>query len=220
MESAGAAAVELNLYAAPRDPGTPGAEVEQRHLEVLAAVREAVSVPVAVKLSPFLSSVGATAQALDAAGADGLVLFNRFIQPDIDVETMSVVPAPWLSSPEEGRLVRTWVALLRGRVGCSLAATTGVETSADVVAHLLAGADVVMTASAVLRHGPRYAAQLTDGLVAWLRRKGFRSVAEARGLLAVGADVDVAAHERAGYVRALRSARAAYGATPTGRPHR
>ncbi|HYN29530.1 MAG TPA: dihydroorotate dehydrogenase-like protein [Dermatophilaceae bacterium] len=214
MESSGAAAVEVNLYGAPRDPGTSSADVESRQLEVLAGVRSAVSVPVAVKLSPYLSSVGATAQALAAAGADGLVLFNRFIQPDIDVETMSVVPSSWLSTPEEGRLPRTWIALLRGRVGCSLAATTGVETSADVVAHLLAGADVVMTASAVLRHGPRYAGELREGLVEWLRRKGYRSVAEARGLLAVGSDVDVAAHERAGYVRALRSARAAYGAAP------
>ena len=115
--------------------------------------------PVAVKLSPYFSSTGEMALRLDEAGADGLVLFNRFLQPDIDPETLTVTPGVGLSSPAEGRLPRTWIALLRGRVRASLAATTGVETAADVAKYLLAGADVVMTASALLRHGPEYAAR-------------------------------------------------------------
>ena len=122
---------------------------------------------------------------LDEAGADGLVLFNRFLQPDIDPETLAVVPGVGLSSPAEARLPRTWIALLRGRVRAALAATTGVEDPADVAKYLLAGADVVMTASALLRHGPEHAAVLLDGLSDWMARKGFAAVDELRGLLAV-----------------------------------
>ena len=188
-----------------------GAAVEAQHLDILAAVKAVVSVPVAVKLSPFFSATGAMALALDAAGADGLVLFNRFLQPDVDVETQTVRSEVTLSAPAEARLPRTWIAILHRRVRASLAATTGVETGEDVVAYLLAGADVVMTASALLRHGPAHVATLTDQLSAWLERKGYGSVAEARGVLAVAADVDASAYERAGYVRALRDAQASYG---------
>lgn len=210
MESAGAAAIELNIYAIPGDLTVPGTAVEERHLEILTAVKAAVSVPVAVKLSPFFSAAGAMALALDAAGADGLVLFNRFLQPDVDVETQTVRPGVTLSSPAEARLPRTWIAILHQQVRASLAATTGVESGEDVVAYLLAGADVVMTASALLRHGPAHLATLTDELTGWLERKGYASVAEARGVLAVGADVDASAYERAGYVRALREAQGRY----------
>lgn len=211
MQSAGAAAIELNIYAVPGDLTVPGAVVEQRHLEILAAVKAVVSVPVAVKLSPFFSAAGAMALALDDAGVDGLVLFNRFLQPDVDVETQTLRPGLTLSSPAEARLPRTWIAILHQRVRASLAATTGVETGEDVVAYLLAGADVVMTASALLRHGPAHAATLLEELSAWLGRKGYASAAEARGLLAVGTEVDVPAYERAGYVRALREAQGSYG---------
>jgi dihydroorotate dehydrogenase (fumarate) len=138
------------------------------------------------------------------AGADALVLFNRFLQPDIDPEKLAVVPGFGLSSPAEGRLPRTWIALLHGRVRASLAATTGVESPADVARYLLAGADVVMTASALLRHGPEHATVLVDGLESWMAQKGFSTIAEARGLLAAPADAD--AFERAGYVSALRAA--------------
>jgi dihydroorotate dehydrogenase (fumarate) len=143
---------------------------------------------------------------LDEAGANGLVLFNRFMQPEIDADLLAVVPGVGLSSPTEARLPRTWIALLHRRVSCALAATTGVETSDDVAKYLLAGADVVMTASALLRHGPEYATSLVDGLVEWLRRKGFGSVRDARGLLAVPAEADETLHERAGYVSALDEA--------------
>ncbi len=211
MESAGAAALELNIYAVPGDLGLTGPEVEQRHLEILAGVRQSVSIPVAVKLSPYFSATGAVATALDQAGADGLVLFNRFLQPDVDTEAIQVVPGVTLSSPVEARLPRTWIAILRHRVRGSLAATTGVETAEDVVAYLLAGADVVMTASALLRHGPSYIEVLTRGLESWLDRKGYESVDAMRGLLAVRDGAHAGADARAGYVRALQDAQGVYG---------
>jgi dihydroorotate dehydrogenase (fumarate) len=212
MESVGAAAIELNVYYLPGSARVSGRDVEERHLEILARVKEAVHVPVAVKLGPYFSSTGEMALRLDEAGADALVLFNRFLQPEIDADLLEVVPGVGLSSPSEARLPQTWIALLYGRVRASLAATTGVETSADVAKYLLAGADVVMTASALLRHGPEYATELLDGLEAWMRRKGFGSVRDLRGLLAVPADADETVYERAGYVSALREANeSAYG---------
>ena len=209
MQEAGAAAIELNIYYLPGDPGITGRDVEQRHIDVLLDVKASVTVPVAVKLSPHFSSTGEVALRLDEAGADGLVLFNRFLQPDIDPETLSVVPAVDLSSPAEARLPRTWISILRRRVGCCLAATTGVEDPADVVKYLLAGADAVMTASALIRHGPGYAAVLLDGLSGWMARKGFASAGEMRGLLALPADAGQAGTGRAGYFRALHDANSA-----------
>jgi dihydroorotate dehydrogenase (fumarate) len=209
MQDAGAAAIELNIYYIPADPRVTGRDVEQRHIDILRDVKNSVTVPVAVKLSPYFSSTGEIAVRLDQAGADGLVLFNRFLQPDIDPETLSVVPAVELSSPAEARLPRTWISLLRRRVRGSLAATTGVEAPADVARYLLAGADVVMTASALIRHGTGHAAVLLDGLSEWMARKGFTSVGELRGMLAVPAGTGQAGTERADYVRALREANGA-----------
>jgi dihydroorotate dehydrogenase (fumarate) len=206
MQDAGAAAIELNIYYLPGNPRVPGTDVEQRHIDVLQRVKNAVTVPVAVKLSPYFSSPGEMALRLDEAGADALVLFNRFLQPDIDPEELAVVSSVTLSGPADARLPRTWIALLRGRVRAALAATSGVEAPGDVAAYLLAGADVVMTASALLRHGPQHATTLLDGLASWMSRKGFRTVAEFRGMLAVPAGDDEAAYERAGYVSAMRAA--------------
>jgi dihydroorotate dehydrogenase (fumarate) len=211
MQDAGAAAIELNIYYVPGDPTMPGRDVEQRHLDILDRVKQAVTVPVAVKLSPHFSSMGEMALRLDQAGADALVLFNRFLQPDIDTNTLVIAPTIDLSSPVEARLPRTWIALLRGRVGASLAATTGVESSVDVVKYLLAGADVVMSASALIRHGAAYATTLLDGLIEWMERRGYDDVGQMRGLLAVSADVDEAAYERAGYVTALQEGQRTYG---------
>jgi dihydroorotate dehydrogenase (fumarate) len=205
MQDAGAAAIELNIYYVAGDPSIPGREVEQRYVDVLERVKAAVTVPVAVKLGPYFSSTGEMAVRLDAAGADALVLFNRFLQPDIDAETLAVVPGLALSRPVDALVPRTWIALLRGRVGCALAATTGVEDSADVVKYLLAGADVVMTASALLRHGPEYATVLLDGLAAWMTRKGV-TLDELRGMLSLAPDTEAAGYERAGYVTELRAA--------------
>ena len=208
MQAAGAAAIELNIYHLPGDVSTAGRDVEQRHIDVLARVKDAVTIPVAVKLGPYFSSTGEIAQRLDAAGADALVLFNRFLQPDIDTDELAFVSRVALSTRSEARLPLTWIALLHGRVRASLAATTGVEDATDVARYLLAGADVVMTASALLRHGPEHAAALLDGLTAWMQRKGFGSVSEVRGMLAVPPAEDATAFERAGYVTAMRSANA------------
>ena len=156
LQQAGAAAIELNIYDIPADVGTSAAEVEDRYVEILASVKSVVTIPVAVKLPPWFSAPGAVALRLAAAGADGLVLFNRFLQPDIDPEELTVVSRLHLSTARESTLPMTWIALLRGRVDVSLAATTGVEGPAEVAKFLLAGADVVMTASALLRHGPEY----------------------------------------------------------------
>jgi len=206
MQDAGAAAIELNIYYLPGDVHLSGADVEQRHLDILKRVKAAVSVPVAVKLSPYFSATAAMAARLDEAGADGLVLFNRFMQPDIDPETLAVLPTIGLSSPVEGRLPRAWIAILRGRVHAALAATTGVETAEDVAKYLLAGADVVMTASALLRHGVGHVGVLLDGLAEWMGQKGFAAVGDLRGKLAVPSDTDEAGFERAGYVGALQEA--------------
>ena len=206
LEQAGAAAIELNIYHFPADPLTSGRDVEQRHIDVLTTVKAVVGVPVAVKLSPYFSSVGEVAVRLDRAGADGLVLFNRFMQPDIDPESLGVTAGFGLSSPAEGRLPRAWIALLAGRVKASLAASTGVEDAADVAAYLLAGADVVMTTSALLRHGPEHATALLGGLTAWMTRKGFHSLDDLRGKLAIPADHGEAARERASYVDTLLAA--------------
>ncbi len=206
MQDSGAAAVELNIYDLPGDPGVSGPDAARRHVEILNRVKDAVTVPVAVRLSPHFSSTGELALRLDEAGVDALVLFNRFLQPDIDPEALAiVVPDVALSSPAESRLARTWIALLHGQVRAALAATTGVETSADVAKYLLAGADVVMTASALLRHGPEHATVLLDGLSEWMARKGFQDVAELRGMLAVAPDAEDH-HGRAGYVDALQRA--------------
>jgi dihydroorotate dehydrogenase (fumarate) len=211
MQDSGAAAIELNIYYLPGDPDISGSDVEQRHLDVLTRVKAAVTIPVAVKLSPYFSSFGQLALRLDEAGADALVLFNRFLQPDIDPETLSIVPRVTLSNPADARLPRTWIALLHRRVRAALAATTGVEDSADIARYLLAGADVVMTTSALLRHGPEHATVLLDGLTTWMARKGLRSVDELRGMLSAPIGADRSAYERAGYVSAMRAAnRGAY----------
>lgn len=211
LEGAGAAAIELNIYHLPGDPLFPGRDVEQRHVEILTTVKAVTTVPVAVKLSPYFSSIGEMALRLDRAGADGLVLFNRFLQPDIDPETLTVTAGFGLSRPAEARLPRAWIALLSGRVGASLAATTGVEDSADVARYLLAGADVVMTASALIRHGEGYASVLLDGLSQWITRKGFGGLSDVRGLLSVPAGTDGPAWERSGYVRVMQDANAGHG---------
>jgi len=204
MQEAGAAAIELNIYYLPADPLIPARDAERRYIEVLLAVRAAVRIPVAVKTGPYFSSPGEMAARLEAAGADGLVLFNRFMQTDIDPETFTVSQGLKLSSPAEAALPRAWISRLRGKVRCSLAASTGVETWADVAAYLLAGADVVMTTSALLRHGPEYARDLVDGLAGWMERKGFASVTELRGMMSAAAGHPVPG--RTGYLSAIEQA--------------
>ncbi|MDA8056621.1 MAG: dihydroorotate dehydrogenase-like protein [Actinomycetota bacterium] len=208
MQEAGAAALELNLYASPATPGTPGREIENRHIDILERVKAAVSVPVTVKLSPYYTSVGEMALRLRDAGADGLVLFNRFLHPDIEPGGFAAVPSLGLSHPMEGRLPRAWIALLRRHVAVDLAGSTGIEGPEDVVRYLLAGADVVMTTSALLRHGPEHALALVQGVATWMEGRGFEHVSELRGLDAIPLGDDAAAHERGAYVAALREANA------------
>jgi dihydroorotate dehydrogenase (fumarate) len=203
MEDAGAAALELNVYYVAADPTLTGADVERRYLDLVAAVRSAVSVPVAVKVGPYFSSMANMARRLVEAGADGLVLFNRFLQPDIDLETLTVVPTLHLSTQEELRLPLRWIALLRGQVEGSLAATTGVHTAEDAVKMILAGADAVMMTSALLKHGPEYLRLVLDGVATWLTERGYESVEQAKGSLSRGTSPDPSAFERSNYMQAL-----------------
>ncbi len=208
LQDAGAAAIELNISPFVTGPDVSGRDVEERHLEILGLVKQAVHVPVAVKLHPYFSSMADMARRLEDAGADGLVLFNRFLAPDIDARRLAVSLAVGLSHPADGRLARVWIALLRRQLHMALAASTGVDGPEDVATYLLAGADVVMTTSALLRHGPSHAAALLDGLAAWMAASGFTDVGQLRGLLAVQADGGDGTGPRSGYVAALRAANA------------
>lgn len=203
MQEAGAAAIELNVYYIPASGDESGEAVERRHVEILQAVKEAVSIPVALKLSPFFSATAHMARQLDEAGADGLVLFNRFYQPDLDLEKLDVVSTLDLSSSREMRLPLLWIAILHGRLRASLAATTGVETHEDVVKYIMAGADAVMTASALLRHGVDHLGTLVSGLGEWLERRGYESVAQIKGSMSQRNVEDPTAFERANYIRIL-----------------
>ncbi len=210
MQDAGAAAVECNFYTVPEHIQMPARDVETRCLEVVGALKQVLTVPVAVKLTPYFSSFGDVALRLVEAGADGLVLFNRFLQPQIDVHSLAVTPVIGLSHSSDARLPQTWIALLREQLTVSLAGTSGVETADDLAAYLLAGADVVECASAFLRHGRDYATVLLDGLVSWADEHGFTSVEEFRGRLAVPWRVDSREYAREGYVAALQTARRSY----------
>jgi len=206
LEEAGADAVELNVYFVPTDPQATAVQVEQRYLDLVAAVREAVTVPLAVKLGPYFSSLPNLASRLVEVGADGLVLFNRFLQPDIDLETLQINPRLALSTSAELRLPLRWIAILRPQLPISLAASTGVQTSADVLKLILVGADVAMTTSALLRHGPAYLRTLVDGLSTWLEQRGYASITQARGTLNLRNCPDPAAFERANYVNMIATA--------------
>jgi dihydroorotate dehydrogenase (fumarate) len=180
-EQAGAQAIELNVYFPPTAPTVDGVAVEQRHAEVLSAVKRAVQVPVSMKLTPYFTAPGAVIRRLDAAGADGFVLFNRFYQPDIDLLTLRPARRPTLSEPSEIRPGLLWIGALAGTLNGAIAAATGVETADEVVKYLLVGADAVMTTSALLRHGPGHLRLLLEGLVRWGGARGFASVGTLRG---------------------------------------
>lgn len=203
MEEAGAAGVELNVFYIPTDPSLEAWEVEGRYVDILAAVKGAVTVPVAIKLNPYFSSMANMAAHLSDAGADALVLFNRFYQPDFDLENMIVEPSLVLSRPLEIRLPLLWIALLHGKVESSLAATTGVRSGVEVVKYLLAGADVVMTTSALLEHGPGHLATLRDELESWMTAREYESVAQLRGSMSHRAVEDPDRFVRANYIRVL-----------------
>lgn len=205
IERAGARAIELNIFFVPSDPSLSGRDVEDRYLSVLTAVKSSVAIPVAVKIGPYFSAPGHMAARLVAAGADGLVLFNRFYEPDIDLARLELVPSLELSQPYEMRLPLLWIGILAGRVKASLAATSGVESGNDVVKYLLAGADVVMTTSALLRHGVGHMRVLVDQLTQWLDARGLDSPDGIRGKMRHGAIANPEAFERANYIKVLQS---------------
>ncbi|MDR7522505.1 MAG: dihydroorotate dehydrogenase-like protein [Armatimonadota bacterium] len=208
MQEAGADAIELNVYYLATDPRESAAAVEGRTLDILRAVRQTVSIPIAVKLSPFFSSLAHFAAELDAAGADGLVLFNRFYQPEIDIETLDVVPRLELSSSGELLLRLRWLAVLSGRVSASLAVSGGVHSATDAIKAIMAGADAVQMVSALLRHGPDYLSLVLQGLEAWMTEHGYTSLAQMRGSMSLSRCPDPAAFERSNYIRVLQGWRA------------
>lgn len=210
IQEAGAHAIELNIYFVAADPKISGAEVERQYLEVLKAVKSAVTIPVAVKVGPFFSSFAHMAHQLDQAGADGLVLFNRFYQPDIRLEDLTIDSTLSLSTPEDIRLPLRWIAILRGRVRASLAASGGVHSGREVVKYLLAGADVVMTTAALLKKGIRHLATLKSELEDWLEENEYSSVAEMRGILSQRAVADPSAFERANYIKIIEKYKGEY----------
>jgi len=205
LEQAGADALELNVYYIPTEPAMSGADVENRYLDVLHAVKANVKIPVAVKLSPYFSSMANMATRLDAAGADGLVLFNRFYQPDIDLESLEVYPNVILSTPQAMRLPLRWIAILHGRLRASLAATSGIHSAQDVLKMLMAGADVTMMCSALLRHGPQRIKEVLLDVDRWMQDHEYVSVEQLKGSMSQKSIADPAAFERANYMKALNS---------------
>jgi dihydroorotate dehydrogenase (fumarate) len=207
FEQTGADAIELNMYLLATDPELPPQAIEQRYVDVLRTVRESVHIPVAVKMSPFFSSLAYTARSFEAAGADGLVLFNRFYQPDIDLEALDVRPNVLLSTPQAMRLPLRWIAILRDQLRISLAATSGIHAAEDVVKMLLVGADVTMMASALLRRGPVHVGDVLAGLERWLDEREYASVEQMKGSMSYRNVPDSGDFERANYIRALKEYR-------------
>ena len=205
IEQAGADALELNMYEVVTDPSQSAAAVESRIRTIVVDLKRSVKLPIAVKLSPFFTAFGHFAHQLDKAGADGLVLFNRFYQPDIDVDELTTSPHVELSTSAELLLRLRWIAVLHARVRASLAVTGGVATPTDGVKAILAGAHAVQMVSAILRHGPRYFTTMREGLARWMESKAFGSLDHARGRVSVWKNADPRTFERANYIRTLQS---------------
>ncbi|HUX24032.1 MAG TPA: dihydroorotate dehydrogenase-like protein [Burkholderiales bacterium] len=205
FEQAGADAIELNVYFLATGIDDSSAAIEQRYVDLVASVSSMVSIPVAVKVSPYFSAMANMAARLATAGAAGLVLFNRFVQPDILLEELEVTPHLALSTSDELRLSLRWIAILRGRIEASLAATGGAHTADDVLKLLLAGADCVMVASSLLRNGPKHIATLVSGIEKWMSARDYASVGQMKGSLSQQACPDPAAFERSNYMKALTS---------------
>ena len=209
LEQAGADGIELNVFYIPADVSLTGEEVEERYLNIVKLVKSTVSIPVAIKLNPYFSAMGNMAHRMADAGADGLVFFNRFYQPDFDIEHLRVISDLRYSEHNEIRLPLLWIAALHGRIDASFAATTGVQGAEEVVKYLLAGADVVMTASSLYRHGIEHLATMNQGLKQWMQRLSFDSIDGFRGVLSQQNIHDTTAYERANYIRIMETARQA-----------
>ncbi|MEY2581478.1 MAG: hypothetical protein QOE09_1327 [Ilumatobacteraceae bacterium] len=205
LENAGAQAIELNVYDVVADPRQSAADVERRYLDLVGEIRAEVKVPLAVKLGPWFTSLGHFAVALQAAGADGLVLFNRLYQPDIDLDTLDVTPRLQLSTSAESRLPLHWIGMLRGVMSCSLAATTGVHEGTDAMKLMLAGADVAMMASALLLNGPARIAEVLTWMSEWMTEREYSSVDQLRGSVSQRNVPDPGVYERANYYQILHS---------------
>ncbi len=205
MQEAGADAIELNVFFFASDPNIPGPEVEQRYVDILKAVKSCVSVPVAMKLSPYFSSMSAVAKRLDDSGADGLVLFNRFYQPDIDLETLTVGPNLVLSTSYEMRLPLRWIAILHGRLEASLASSTGVATGTDVLKMVMAGADATQVVSALLKNGIEELNVMRTEICEWMEEHEYESIEQMKGSMSARSVANPAAFERANYMKTLNS---------------
>lgn len=205
MAQAGADAIELNLYNIPTDIHLSGAQVEEQYLEVVRRVKASVDIPVAVKLSPYFSNMANFAKHMVEAGADGLVLFNRFYQPDIDLETLEVQPGVLLSTPYDLRLPLRWIAILSGQLDTSFAATSGIHSAEDIIKMVMVGANVTMLAAALLRKGPEYITVLEAALSAWLVSNEYDSLKQMQGSMSQRNTENPSAFERAQYMKALTS---------------
>jgi dihydroorotate dehydrogenase (fumarate) len=205
LVDAGADALELNVYDVVSDPRVSGVDVERRYLDLVAEVRASVDVPLAVKVGPWFSAFAHMACQLQKAGADGLVLFNRLYQPDIDLDTLHVVPRLHLSGPAEVKLPLSWVGVLHGAFDGSLAASTGVHSGHDALKLLLAGADVAMTTAALLRHGPEHVRQMLDEIQEWMDERGYDGVEQLKGSVSMRNAADPQAYQRANYYQVLHS---------------
>lgn len=205
IEEAGADGLELNVYYIPTNANYKAEEIESIYVDDLRRVKEAVKIPVAMKLSPYFSAMANMAKKLDEAGADALVLFNRFYQPDFDLDELEVVPQVNLSVSGEGRLPLRWIAILHGNIKASMAATTGVHTHLDALKMLMAGADVTMMCSALLHHGPQHLGVVLHDLQRWMEEKEYSSVAQMKGSMSQRSVAEPAAFERANYMKALNS---------------
>jgi len=204
VQRAGADAIECNIYHIPTDPKISAAEVEESYLDLVRAVKSAVTIPVAVKLSPFFSNFANIAHRFDEAGADGLVLFNRFYQPDIDLEELEIRPNVLLSSQQALRLPLTWIGILYGRVKASLAGTSGVHSAEDVVKLLMVGANVTMLCSSLMRHGVNHLRHVDRELREWMEEHEYESVQQMQGSMSQLRCPDPGAFERAQYMRAVK----------------
>jgi dihydroorotate dehydrogenase (fumarate) len=207
IEQAGADAIECNIYFIPTDADVSGSEVEKTYIDILGAIKSAVRIPVAVKLSPFFSNMANMAKRLDQTGANALVLFNRFYQPDIDLDELEIKPSVLLSTPQALRLPLTWIGILFGRVKANLAATSGIHRSEDVIKLLMAGADVTMLCSALLRNGINHLRHLERGVVEWMESHEYDSVRQMKGSMSQIRCPDPSAFERAQYMRAVKGMR-------------
>ncbi len=205
MEDAGASGIELNIYYIPADISVSSKKLEKNYIDVIKKVKSAVSIPVAVKLSPFFSSMGHMGRKIDDAGADALVLFNRFYQPDVDLSKLEIHPSIELSQAHEIRLPLLWIAILYGNVKASLAASRGVESATEIIKYIMAGADVVMTTSSLLQKGVGHLSVLIDHLEQWMEKKGYESVEQMRGCMSQKKVPVPASFERANYIKVLES---------------